>query len=135
VGLIAHALEAEGIPTLCMSSAWSITASVNPPRATFLDFPLGHTSGRPGRPEEQLEILRDVLRAFANIETPGTIVRLPYSWGEDWRRAEPRETGDARTERSDTPVYQSEADRSAALARFGESRACRGCAAQDVPTR
>jgi hypothetical protein len=133
VGLIARAIEASGIPTLCMSSAWSITASVRPPRAVFLDFPLGHTAGRPDRPEEQRRILRDALSAFASIERPGSIVALPYAWGTDWKRAA-RTAEDHRTSREATPQYQTGDDRAAAAERFGEALACERCAPQDVPT-
>ena len=64
-----------------MTSAWSITAAVNPPRAAFLDFPLGHTSGPPERPAEQLEIIRDALGLFESVEESGTIVALDHDWG------------------------------------------------------
>ena len=46
VGLIARQLEAAGIPTVSLTSARDITAAANPPRAVFVDYPLGHTSGR-----------------------------------------------------------------------------------------
>jgi D-proline reductase (dithiol) PrdB len=134
VGLIARALEALGVPTLCLTSAWSITASVKPPRSVFLDFPLGHTAGRPDRPREQCEIMRDALRTFETIDEPGTIVPLPYAWGEDWKAAAGGPRGDQRTTRQATPQYQSEDDRAAAVGRFGESLACERCAAADVPT-
>ncbi|MGH8012977.1 MAG: hypothetical protein ACREQ4_10795 [Candidatus Binataceae bacterium] len=73
-------VEAAGIPTLCMTSALDITQSVNPPRAVFVNFPLGHQTGKPRQPELQRQIVRDAMRAFETIERPGTIVRLPYVW-------------------------------------------------------
>ena len=33
------------------------------------------------RPEEQAQIMRHVLLAFASIDAPGTILRLPYERG------------------------------------------------------
>jgi NAD(P)-dependent dehydrogenase (short-subunit alcohol dehydrogenase family) len=45
-------LEAAGVPTICLTAAHSITASVNPPRAAFVDLPLGNTAGRPNDPED-----------------------------------------------------------------------------------
>ena len=54
MGLIARAIEAEGIPTLSVTSARDITRAVWPPRAAYLDYPLGHTSGRPHEPELNL---------------------------------------------------------------------------------
>lgn len=63
-----------------MTSARDITLAVKPPRAVFLNFPLGHQTGKPNQPELQRAIVRDALRAFETIETPGTIVDLPYVW-------------------------------------------------------
>ena len=118
-----------------MTSAWSITASVCPPRSCFLDFPLGHTAGRPDHAEEQEQIMRDVLSAFASIDVPGTIRALPYAWGTHWKEGERATQADQRSARSATPQYQTEADRSAATQRFGEAVACHTLAPADVPTR
>ena len=87
VGLIARVVEAAGIPTLCMTSALDITRAVNPPRAVFVNFPLGHQTGKPHQPDQQRAIVRDALRAFETIARPGTIVELPYVWDpndRDW---------------------------------------------------
>jgi hypothetical protein len=73
-------VEAAGIPTLCMTSALDITRAVNPPRAVFLNFPLGHQTGKPGRPELQRQIVRDAMQAFHTISEPGTVIHLPYIW-------------------------------------------------------
>lgn len=81
-------VEAAGIPTLCMTSALDITRAVNPPRAVFLNFPLGHQTGKPHQPELQRQIVRDAMRAFETIERPGTIVELPYVWDANDRRWE-----------------------------------------------
>jgi hypothetical protein len=85
VGLIARIVEAAGIPTLCMTSALDITRAVNPPRAVFLNFPLGHQTGKPNQPDLQRQILRDALHAFESIDRPGSIVELPYVWDENDR--------------------------------------------------
>ncbi len=71
VGLIARVVEEAGIPTLCMTSALDITQSVKPPRAVFVNFPLGHQTGRPNDPGIQRQIVRDAMRAFESISTPG----------------------------------------------------------------
>lgn len=100
-----------------MTSAWSITESVNPPRAAFLDFPLGHTAGRPDNVPEQLAIMRATLDVFASAE-PGTIRRLPFRWAEtdDWKAAvmtgheNGAEADDDRVARFDTPQYQTPED-------------------------
>ena len=61
MGLIAREIEARGIPTLSMTSALSITKAANPPRAAYLDFPLGHTAGKPHQPLLNRAIVRDAL--------------------------------------------------------------------------
>lgn len=81
-------LEAAGTPTIAMTSALDVTEAVRPPRAMFLNFPLGHTTGKPGNRRLQLAILRNALRRGAAMTRPG-IRRLPYKWGDDsdprWR--------------------------------------------------
>ena len=129
MGLIAREIEGRGIPTLCMSSALSITRALCPPRAVFLDFPLGHTAGKAGEPELQRRILGEVLDAFEEIQVPGTVRELPHRWAADdgWKDAVMRPRAgsgpaDERTERSATPQYQTPEDRLAA-----ERGDCPGC--------
>jgi hypothetical protein len=113
-----------------MSSAYSITAAVNPPRAVFLDFPLGHTAGKANDKPLQRKIMIDTLSALDGCQRPGTIRTLPYRWAEDdgWKDGVMRpHTGgshsDDRTERHDGPQYQFESDREAAEA----LESCPGC--------
>ncbi len=130
-----------------MTSAWSITAAVNPPRAAFVDYPLGHTTGRPHDPTGQRRLLQAAFAAFRDVTEPGTIIDLSLRWDHQaWRadpmrgdsltapQAEPGSTpgqSDSRTERFDTPQYQSEEDRRRAELRHGEEIACRACVGFD----
>lgn len=152
MGLIARALEARGIPALSLTSAWSITAAVKPARAVFVDFPLGHTAGRPHDAASQHAIIDTALAAFATITVPGTIVRSPLTWGEDdaWKdavmvvpsgTAQADVAADPRGERHAQPQYQSTDDRELALAN-ARTGACTTCvflesdaeaSADDVP--
>ena len=109
-----------------MSSARSITAAVNPPRAAYLDYPLGHTAGKRLDSNNQMAIMRDTLAIFEQALEPGTIVDLEYRWQEDdeWKdsvmRPQQNPQGqdnghnDTRTERFDTPQYQNDEDIAAA---------------------
>jgi hypothetical protein len=134
VGLIAREIEARGVPTLSLTSALSITRAVNPPRAAYLDFPLGHTAGKPLQPALNLRILRDALSAFATLTEPAQIVTLPYEWDLDdaWKDGvmRPRAVGgghdDSRVARVAEPQYQSEADRTSAEVALA-SGGCRTC--------
>lgn len=116
MGLVAREIERRGIATICLSSAYSITAAVNPPRAAFVDFPLGHTAGKRGDKPLQRRILIDTLSALDSIQKPGTIRKLPCRWSEsdDWKTAPP--LVDERRERSGDPQYQYPEDRDAAEA-------------------
>ncbi len=112
MGLIARNAETAGIPTLCMGSALDILQSVYPPRAAFLDYLLGHTTGKPFEPELQRAILLEALEAFSSLTQPGQIKHLPFRWAEDdsWKDSVMND-GDTRTPRMDTPQYQTEEDR------------------------
>ena len=122
-------LEAGGIPTLCMSSALSITQSVKPPRAVFVDFPLGHTSGKPLAPAEQDALLERTLSAFETITTPGEIRVFDDCWGEDddWKLPLLAPGTDSRTDRQDQPQYQSEDDARRAAAALVSGDGCPSC--------
>ncbi len=74
-----------------MTSARDITQAVRPPRAVFLNFPLGHQTGKPDDPELQRRIVTDAMRAFETIAAPGTIVDLPYVWDPKDRSWEERD--------------------------------------------
>ena len=130
MGLIAREIESQGIPTLSLSSALSITQSVNPPRAVFLDFPLGHTAGKALDEGLQDAIFEAALAAFETMETPGSVQTLPFDWADDdaWKDSVMRpqvagsggdggdggEHRDDRSERSAEPQYQLDSDRVAA---------------------
>ncbi|WP_419916059.1 hypothetical protein [Candidatus Poriferisodalis sp.] len=137
-----------------MSSARDITRAAWPPRAAYLDYPLGHTSGRPHEPGLNLQILRDTLAAFENLRVPGSMAHLPYRWSDSdrWKdrvfapstKAEELPecavpTGEAaatatydddRVERHPTPQYQSEDDAAAARASH-DGEECLVCAGID----
>lgn len=83
-----------------MTSALDITQAVNPPRAVFLNFPLGHQTGKPGQPELQRQIVRDAMQAFQTIAEPGSIIHLPYVWDRNDQTWEETDyTGDFLPER------------------------------------
>jgi len=92
-----------------MASALDVIKAVNPPRAAFLDYPLGHTTGKPHDPELQRNILLQALGAFEKITGPGGVLTLDFRWSEtdDWKKNIILE----RKPRYDTPQYQTEEDR------------------------
>lgn len=117
---------------MCFSSALSITQAVNPPRAVYLDYPLGHTTGKVADPENQTAIMHAALQAFVDIRHPGEISNLDFHWSADdsWKdrvmRPSPAADSaddsagaddthkDDRVARLATPQYQTAADAQAA---------------------
>jgi len=59
-----------------MSVGRDITAQLRPPRAAFVDYPMGNEIGRPGNVEEQRRIVRGAFSALSGMSVPGTIVDL-----------------------------------------------------------
>jgi hypothetical protein len=160
VGLIARSLEAAGVPTTSLTSAWSITAAVNPPRAAFVDHPLGRTAGKPHDRAGQRRIVTGALRLLESTDQPGRIVDLGERWGDDAWRANPlggsgaggsgngsvagvgsgdgpgsagssAGGGDTRVARHGTPQYQTQDDARLAAERLGDEVACAACAVFD----
>jgi hypothetical protein len=118
VCLVARHLEANGIPTLCLGAARDILTAGRPPRAAFVDYPLGHTSGKPFDRDDQLSVVRGALAGFETLSEPGHIVTLPNRWDDDAWKAEAGSTRaeDTRQPRDTTPQFQDPADRDAAIA-------------------
>jgi hypothetical protein len=73
-----------------MSVGRDITEHVRPPRAVFLDYPMGNEIGRPHDVDEQRRIVREAFAALPRMVEPGTIVDLGISLqqqspdGRDW---------------------------------------------------
>ena len=83
MGLIAREIEAAGVPTLSMTSAWDITRAVAPPRSVYVHHPLGHQTGAPGDLAGQRAIVDAALRAGLAMREPGEMVELPFRWQGD----------------------------------------------------
>jgi D-proline reductase (dithiol) PrdB len=87
-GVLARAIERRGVPTTSVPTLYKQAWSVKPPRATFLDFPLGCPGGRPGVPDQQRAIVRAALETGTRT-TEGTawqLPRLPFTWDADGNR-------------------------------------------------
>ena len=80
MSLIARYLEANGLPTMVMGSALDILAAAKPPRSTFVDYPLGHTSGKPFDRDDQLTVVRSALQGFETLAAPGLMNCLENGW-------------------------------------------------------
>ena len=78
-----------------MSVQPHITAAVGVPRAVTLKYPAGNQVGEAGKPFQQRTILRWVLQAAAAVDSPGTILELPYRWRRFPVREEPVFAGES----------------------------------------
>ena len=107
---------------MCLASALDIIEAGRAPRTVFVDYPLGHTAGRPFDPTDQKRIVTSALDALVSITTAGQIITLPAHWSETntWRAdaVDPKQ-GDSRQPRDTTPRYQHDADRVLAEAQAG----------------
>lgn len=118
VCLVARHLEAHGIPTVVLGSAHDILRAGRPPRAVFVDYPLGHSAGKPDAADDQLAVVSGALDAFTTLREPGQLLELPQRWGDDaWRAAASSTVAeDTRQARDESPQWQHPADRAAAQA-------------------
>lgn len=80
MGLVQRVIEEAGIPTVGISITRKYTAEVRAPRAVFIKWPMGHPLGEPFNVKQQVTVLKRALGALEEIETPGTIIDLPYRW-------------------------------------------------------
>ncbi len=97
-----------------MGTALDIVKFGWPPRAVFMDFPLGHGGGPLFDPDRQLAIARQAMAAFESIRSPGEIVALEQTWpeGDAWKTGASDDAGDdVRQPRDLTVRYQREEDR------------------------
>ena len=118
--LIARYLEAHDIPTLCLGSALDILEAGKPPRAAFVDYPLGHSAGKPFDLADQEDIVHRALTGFEDIKIPGGVItKLENTWDDGLWRAEASSTegSDTRQPRDTTPQFQFAEDRAAAMAK------------------
>ena len=92
MSLVARHLEANGIPTVVLGSAYDVVAHCGVPRFLFTDFPLGNPCGKPWDVSMQREIVAMALDLLEAARAPRTVSRTPFRWlegaqDEAWRRA------------------------------------------------
>jgi D-proline reductase (dithiol) PrdB len=78
--IVQRAIETAGIPSIIIAALPPIVRHGGAPRAVAPLVPMGANAGEPHNIAMQTAILKDTLRALASIDTPGTIVPLPYEY-------------------------------------------------------
>jgi D-proline reductase (dithiol) PrdB len=82
VGLIARALEEQGITTVCVVMNRDITENVKPPRALFVRFPYGAPLGPANDAVTQMGVIREGLGLLTGATQPATILLSDIEWPE-----------------------------------------------------
>jgi D-proline reductase (dithiol) PrdB len=85
-GILARAIERRGIPTTSITTLHKHATYLKPPRASFLDFPLGCTAGRPHETTQQRDIVKAALQHAEQAGTNWELNRLPFQWAQDGNR-------------------------------------------------
>lgn len=80
VALVCRVVEAAGIPTVCVTTARDITELVRPPRALFVNAPMGNNFGAAGDAGTQARILREALALVANARHGGVLEASSFEW-------------------------------------------------------
>lgn len=72
LGIVARAIEAEGIPTMMIAVDRSMTDKIRPPRSAYYDGELGAVAGKPNWKQHQLRILDESLRWIETFDQPAS---------------------------------------------------------------
>ena len=80
MGLVCRLVEERGIATTYVATGRDLTALVKPPRALFVNHPMGNNFGAAHDVETQTNILRAALGLVETVEEGGTIVDMTTNW-------------------------------------------------------
>lgn len=80
MGLLARAIEAQGVSTVALALVCELAVEVKAPRMLYLHWPFGHALGEPGNRDQQRTVLHDAFSLAKLAPRPGLIVDLPYQW-------------------------------------------------------
>lgn len=80
MGLIARALEQEGVSTVCVVMNRDIAENVMIPRALHVHFPYGAPLGPAHNAEIRRTVIRAALGVLVSAAEPGTIVESGIDW-------------------------------------------------------
>ena len=75
-----RAIEAAGVPTIIIAALPPVVRQAGTPRAVAPMVPMGANAGEPHNVEMQTGIVTDTLKLLEELESPGSIVPLPYEY-------------------------------------------------------
>jgi len=108
---------------MVMGSAFDILSAAWPPRASFVNYPLGHQAGKPFDIADQKRLVTAALHGLEVLEKPGMVNVLECSWGKiiDHCQQVGAGPGAIRQKRDSVLRYQTEEDMKKAVERYGEA--------------
>ena len=80
-------LEERGIATVYVATGRDLTELVKPPRALFVNHPMGNNFGAAGDQTGQTSILRSALAMVEAVEQGGALVDYPTNWADPFKFA------------------------------------------------
>jgi len=119
--MIARAVEARGIPTMVMGSAFDILSSCWPPRTSFVNYPLGHQTGKAFDQTDQYRLVEAALDGLALLKKPGQVNVLECDWGNTMDLNEIIGGREVVLRRDTVIKYQCQESLDLAVARHGEA--------------
>lgn len=72
LGIVARAIEQQGIPTMMISVDRSVTDKIRPPRTAYYTGEFGAVAGKPNWKQYQLRVLDEALRWIETFDQPGS---------------------------------------------------------------
>ena len=82
MGLVCRLVEEQGIATTYVATGRDLAALVKPPRALFVNHPMGNNFGAAHDVETQMSILRAALGLVETVDAGGALVDMPTSWAK-----------------------------------------------------
>jgi hypothetical protein len=83
VGLAARFLEEKGFSTIVLTPMPEFHRAVGIPRSAAIGYPYGRLLGQVGDMRGQRQVLRATLRVLEEVQVPGEIWHLPFTWPEE----------------------------------------------------
>ena len=80
VGLVARAIEAEGIPNRHRDDVQASGGSPSGAKNRIRALPFGQPLGEAGNVDQQRVIIEDALKLLVTASEPGIVQPLPYRW-------------------------------------------------------
>ena len=80
MGLVSRLVEEHGIATVCVATGRDLISLVKPPRALFVNHPMGNNFGGAHDPVMQTAILRAALQLIETATEGGILKDMPTQW-------------------------------------------------------